>query len=238
VENKRFKRILLKLSGESFGDNSSSGLSPVACQRIAHEIASAVKLDIHLAVVVGGGNILRGSQAQHFSFERIPADQIGMLGTLVNGIALQQNLQQLGLATRLFCSFPCGNMAEPFDWKEASQAFLRREIVIFSGGTGNPYFSTDTAAALRAKEIEAEVIFKATKVDGLYSDDPLKNSKAIRYDQLTYSEVLSKKLRVMDGPAIAFCQEYGIPICIFNVFVEQGFIQALCHNKGSLITGD
>ncbi len=191
-----------------------------------------------MAIVVGGGNIFRGSQASEFGFARTPADHIGMLATTINGLVLQQSLTALNVESRVMSALSDA-VVEKYIWGHAMHCLQKREIPIFVGGTGNPYFTTDTAAALRASEIHAEIVLKATKVDGVYSDDPHKNPKAVKYQALSYTEALTKKLNVMDAAAIALCRDNQIPIYVFNLFEEGALKRAICSNDGgTLVIGD
>jgi uridylate kinase len=235
-----FKRILLKLSGEALMGNQQFGIDYDTCHQIALSVKAVYDQGIkEIGIVVGGGNIFRGSQAEAFGFLRTPADHIGMLATTINGIILQQSLAAVGIKSRVMSALNCDLIVEPYVWGDAMNSLQEGIIVIFVGGTGNPYFTTDTAAALRASEINAEILLKATKVDGIYSDDPKVNKNAVKYPELTFSEVLAKKLNVMDATAIALCRENHIPICIFNLFEEGAILKAVNRqNGGSLITGE
>src|SRR3990167_7680323 len=200
-----FKRILLKLSGETLMGEQGFGVDPVACHRIATEVNELKSLGIQVGVVIGGGNIFRGVKAAQDGMKRTPADHIGMLATLINGIALQQAFEKVQCESRIMSAITLDVMAESYSWKNAQKYLEKGIVIIFVGGTGNPYFSTDSAAALRALEIQAEVLMKATKVDGIYNKDPVKYSNAEKYDHLTYSEILASKLQVMDATAVALC---------------------------------
>ena len=214
------------------------GVDREACQQIAQAIKEVHALGVQMGIVVGGGNIFRGSQAASFGFARTPADHIGMLATTINGLVLQQTLASLGIESRVMSALNTDSIVEPFHWGHALHSLQKGMIVIFVGGTGNPYFTTDSAAALRASEIQAEILLKATKVDGIFSDDPKKNPKAQKFDRLTYSDVLAKKLNVMDATAIALCRESKIPICVFNLFEQGAMLKAVCGQpKGSLVMG-
>jgi uridylate kinase len=233
-----YKRVLLKLSGEALMGGQKFGIEHTACKQIAHSIKDVHALGVQLGIVVGGGNIFRGSQAEAFAFARTPADHIGMLATTINGLVLQQTLASLGIESRVMSALNTDSIVESYHWGQALHSLQQGLIVIFVGGTGNPYFTTDSAAALRASEIQAEILLKATKVDGIFSDDPKKNSQAVKFDTLTYSEVLAKQLNVMDATAIALCRENHIPICVFNLFEEGAMLKAVCgQQKGTLVTG-
>ena len=214
------------------------GVEHRACQQIAHSIKEVFNLGVQLGIVVGGGNIFRGNQAKTFGFDRTPADHIGMLATTINGLVLQQTLASIGIDSRVMSALNTDSIVEPYHWGHALHSLQKGMIVIFVGGTGNPYFTTDSAAALRASEIQAEVLLKATKVDGIFSEDPKINPKAEKFEKLTYSEVLAKKLNVMDATAIALCRENDIPICVFNLFEQGAMLKAVCGQQtGSLVMG-
>lgn len=221
------------MGGQNFG------IDHKACEKIAASVKEVYDLGVQIGIVVGGGNIFRGTQAKEFHFARTPADHIGMLATTINGLVLQQSLAALGVESQVMSALICDSIVETYTWNHAMHALQKGRIVIFVGGTGNPYFTTDTAAALRASEINAEILLKATKVDGIYSEDPKKNPNAIKYPKLTYSEVLAKKLNVMDATAIALCMENHIPIYVFNLFEKGAMLKAISHeNGGSLVTED
>lgn len=235
----KYKRILLKLSGEALMGDQKFGIEYEACERIARAIKEVHAVGVQIGVVVGGGNIFRGNQAHAFGFSRTPADQIGMLATVINGILLHQALSKVGCQVRVMSALSTDSIVEPFNWVQAMLSLSQGTVVIFVGGTGNPYFTTDTAAALRASELNAEILFKGTKVNGIYSEDPKRSAKAIKYPALTYSEVFSKKLNVMDATAIALCRENRIPVYVFNLFEEGAMLKAICGEQtGSLVSGD
>ena len=216
----RWKRILLKLTGETLGGKGNFGLNVSAAQYIAREIKKAHKLGCQIALVVGGGNFIRGEKLSALGIDRTTADYMGMLGTSINGLALQSTLEKEGLETRLMSPLKMIEVAEPFIRRRALHHLERGRIVIFAGGTGNPYFSTDTAAVLRASEIGAEVVFKASNVEGVYESDPRINKKAKLIKTITAHKAVQKKLRVMDLTAITLAMENNMPITIFNVFKE------------------
>ncbi|MGP0566191.1 UMP kinase [Nitrospina sp. 32_T5] len=213
----RFKRILLKLGGESLAEVGGFGIDQKALQGIAEEIAEARKLGVQIAIVIGGGNILRGATASNLGMERVTADYMGMLATVINAMALQSALEQMDVPTRVLTALDIRQVAEPYVRRRAIRHLEKDRIVIFAAGTGNPYFTTDTAASLRAIEIEAEVIFKATKVDGVYSADPMLDTTAVKFEELTYLEVLKKGLKVMDSTSVSLCMDNKLPMVIFNV---------------------
>lgn len=233
-----YKRVLIKLSGEALMGEQKFGIEHQACDHIARAIKEVYDLGVQVGIVVGGGNIFRGSQANDFGFARTPADHIGMLATTINGLILQQSLSALQIPS-IVMSALSDSLVEKYSWSHAMQELEKDQIVIFVGGTGNPYFTTDTAAALRATEIHAEIVLKATKVDGVYSDDPKKNPSAKKYEHVTYLEALSKQLNVMDATAIALCRENKIPIYVFNLFQNGSLLRAVCEGKGgTLVTGE
>lgn len=216
----------------------SFGIEHTACEHIARSIQEVYQLGVEIGIVVGGGNIFRGSQAEQFGFARTPADHIGMLATTINGLMLQQSLAALGIESRVMSAI-YDSFVEKYSWSHAIHCLQKRTIVIFVGGTGNPYFTTDTAAALRSSEVEAEILLKATKVDGIYSDDPKKNPQAKKYERLSYFEALSKKLNIMDATAFALCRENRIPIYVFNLFEPGSLKTAICKQQGgTLVTGE
>jgi len=230
--------VLLKLSGESFCSQDGFGIEGGPLESIAQRIITISKLGAQIAIVVGGGNFLRGetfSKKSHIS--RNTADYMGMLATVLNACALQETLEKLGVPTRVCSAIEVAALCEPFIRRRAIRHLEQGRIVILAGGTGNPFFSTDTCAALRATELDTEVLIKATKVDGVYSDDPKKNPDAVFYDQLTYLDVLARNLRVMDHAAISLCRENNIPVIVLNIFKEGNINKAICGEKvGTLIT--
>ena len=230
-----YKRILLKLSGEALVGEHKFGIDYKACQEIATTICELQKTGAEIGVVLGGGNIFRGSNATQFGFDRTPADHIGILATCINGLALHQVLHSMGLRARVMSSRNFDGIIEPYNWAQAMHYFENGVIVIFVGGTGNPYFTTDTAAALRASEIKADVLIKATKVDGIYDKDPNTCSNAKKFDSLLYEDVLSKDLKVMDAAAVALCRDNGIEIRVLNLFDRTGLINAVCNRIGGTV---
>jgi len=234
----RYERILLKLSGEALLGERAYGVDPVYCASIARQVAEVHVLGIEVAVVVGGGNIFRGLAAAAKGMDRATGDYIGMLATVMNALALQDALEKEGIATRVMSAIAMNEVAEPYIRRRAVRHLEKRRVIILAAGTGNPYFTTDTAAALRAVEIGAEVILKATKVDGVYSADPLKHPDARRYDQLTYSDVLTERLQVLDATAVSLCMENNLPIVVFNLNTKDNIRNAaLGEPVGTLITG-
>lgn len=212
-----YKRVLLKLSGEMLMGNQGFGIDQQACRSVASYLHKIKQLGIQLAVVIGGGNIFRGIDPRASGMPRTPADHMGMLATLLNGIAIQQALISLGSKACTMTALECPKVAESYTWAKALQYLEEDTILIFVGGTGNPYFTTDTAAALRASEIQADILLKATKVDGIYNKDPLKHADAIKYSTISHSQMLAEKLLVMDATAVALCRSNQIPIFVFNM---------------------
>lgn len=213
----QYKRVLLKLSGESLMGNKQFGIDADMVMQYAEEIKAAVDAGVQVAVVIGGGNIFRGIQATANGIDRVQGDYMGMLATVINSMALQSGLEKLGINTRLLTAIEMKEIAEPFIKRRAVRHLEKGRVVIFGAGTGNPYFTTDTAAALRATEIECNVILKGTRVDGIYDADPEKNPSAKRYEKVTFTEVLAKKLNVMDLTAFTLCQENHLPIIVFDM---------------------
>jgi uridylate kinase len=213
----RYKRIMLKLSGESLMGEQDFGISPDMLNHYAKEIRKLVEANIQVAVVIGGGNIFRGLQAEESGIPRVQGDYMGMLATVMNGMALQSALEQHDVYTRLISAIPMPQIAEPYIRRRAVRHLEKGRVVIFSGGTGNPYFTTDSAAALRATEIDAEVILKGTRVDGIYTADPEKDPTAVRYNIISFDRVIKEGLKVMDMTAFALCQENNIPIIVFDI---------------------
>jgi len=233
-----YKRVLLKLSGEALMGSQKFGVDPDACHKIAEAVKELTALGVQVGIVIGGGNIFRGVKGTHQGMERTPADHIGMLATIINGISLQQAFEKINCDSRIMSAIACDVMAECYNWKNALKYLDQGIVLIFVGGTGNPYFTTDSAAALRAFEIKAEILLKATKVDGIYDKDPLKHSDAVKFDQVSYSQVLASNLRVMDGAAIALCRENEIPIRVFNIFSDHSLKKAVCGQLvGTIVEG-
>ena len=231
-----YKRILLKLSGEALAAGQGFGVDNQRVHEIAAELAEVHSLGIEIAIVVGGGNFFRGVAEQAKNMDRVSADHMGMLATVINALALQDALEKQGVFTRVMSAIEMNQVAEPFIRRRAIRHLEKGRIVVFAGGTGNPYFSTDTAASLRAMEIKADAILKATKVNGIYTDDPVLVKDATMFDQISYMEVLRRGLRVMDATAIALCRENNLPIVIFNLN-QRGNIRrvALGERVGSVV---
>jgi uridylate kinase len=213
----RFKRILLKLSGEALMGDGKYGIAPKTLQQIAREVKEVIELGVEVGIVIGGGNIFRGVSASTEGMDRASADYMGMLATVINSLALQDALEKSGVFTRVQSAIDMQQLAEPYIRRRAVRHLEKGRVVIFAAGTGNPYFTTDTAASLRGMEIHADVILKATKVDGIYSADPMKDKTATRYKALTYQEVLAKNLKVMDSTAISLCMDNELPIIVFDL---------------------
>lgn len=233
----KYKRILLKLSGEALAGGKGYGICPDVLQTLSKEIFSLRELGVELAIVVGGGNIHRGVSGATKGMDRTTSDHMGMLATIMNALALQDSLENLSLFTRVLTAIEMKEIAEPYIRRRAVRHLEKGRVIIFAAGTGNPYFTTDTTAALRANEIDAEVILKATKVDGIYDKDPLKYDDAKMFDQLTYIDVLNKGIKVMDSTAITLCMDNGINIIVFNVF-SPGNIERVVRGQkiGTLVT--
>jgi uridylate kinase len=212
-----YQRILLKLSGEALMGDQSYGVDPAVTTRIAHDVADIQAMGVQTAIVIGGGNIFRGLAASAKGMDRSTADYMGMLATVINALALQDALEQHGIPVRVLTAIEMRAVAEPFIRRRAMRHMEKGRVVVFAAGTGNPYFTTDTAAALRAMEVRAEVILKATKVDGIYSADPVKDPSAERYERISYLQVLQQRLQVMDATAISLCMDNKLPIVVFNM---------------------
>jgi uridylate kinase len=227
----KYKRILLKLSGEAFKGKRSYGIASAECIRIAKEIKAIHAKGVEVALVVGGGNIFRGfPKSQDFNMDRSVADYMGMLATVLNGLALQDALEKQGLHTRVLTAIEMHQIAEPYIRRRAIRHLEKKRVIIFVAGTGNPYFTTDTAASLRAIEIKAEILLKGTKVDGVYTRDPLKEKGARRFKKISYIDVLNKKLKIMDSTAISLCMENNLPILVFNIN-ESGNLAKIIESK-------
>ncbi len=226
----KFRRVLLKLSGEALMGRQGYGVDPAVAASIAEQIREVHQMGIELSIVIGGGNIFRGLAASARGMDRVSGDVMGMLATMINAIALQDALEKVGVMTRVMSAIEMREVAEPFIRRRAIRHLEKRRVVIFAAGTGNPYFSTDTAAALRAMEIKAEVILKATRVDGIYDSDPLKNRRAKMFHEISYIDVLKKGLAVMDTTAISLCMDNKMPIIVFNL-LRHGNIKRVAMGK-------
>ena len=235
----RFKRILLKLSGEALTGKESFGIDPSVLQNVALEISSVHKLGVEIAIVIGGGNIFRGLQSAGYGVGRVAADHMGMLATIINALALGEALHRIGAETRIMTAIDMIKIAEPYIRGRAISHLSKDRVVLFGAGTGSPYFTTDTAAALRAMEIDAEVLMKATKVDGVYDADPELEPSAKPIPQLTYSEVLKRNLRVMDLTGVSLAMGQNLPIIVFNLRKKGNIAKVVTGKKvGTLITGE
>jgi uridylate kinase len=232
-----YKRILLKLSGEALMGDQTYGIDPVVATQIARDVAEIQAMGVQTAIVIGGGNIFRGVAASARGMDRATADYMGMLATIINALALQDALEQQNVVTRVVTAIEMRAIAEPFIRRRAIRHLEKGRVVVFGGGTGNPYFSTDTAAALRAMEIKAEVIFKATKVDGIYDADPMIHPEASRFDRISYLQVLEQGLKVMDSTAVSLCMDNRLPIMVFNLRTPGNILRAITGEAvGSLVT--
>ncbi len=235
-----YDRVLLKLGGESLAaENGGFGIDQKALNRIAVEVSEAKDMGVEIAIVIGGGNILRGATASSLGMERVTADYMGMLATVINSLALQNALESNGVPTRVLTALEIRQVAEPYVRRRAIRHLEKGRVVIFAAGTGNPYFTTDTAASLRAIEIEAQVIFKATKVDGVYSADPMKDPTATKFTNLTYIDLLNKGLKVMDSTSVSLCMDNKLPMVIFNVEQRDSIKRVLLGEKiGTTVGSD
>ena len=223
----RFKRVLLKLSGESLMGEQGFGISPDMLNHYSHEIKKVVDAGVQVAIVIGGGNIFRGLQAKDSGIPRAQGDYMGMLATVINGLALQSALENIGVYTRLLSAIEMRQIAEPYIRRRAIRHLQKGRVVLFSAGTGNPYFTTDSAAALRANEINADVILKGTRVDGIYSADPEKDPEAIRFDNISFDEVIKRGLNIMDMTAFTLCKENNRPIIVFDINGKQNLLKII-----------
>ncbi len=231
-----YKRVLLKLSGEALGGEQGYGIDPNTITAIAREVKQVVELGVELSLVIGGGNIFRGLAASSKGMDRASADYMGMLATMINSLAMQDALEKVGVDTRVQSAIAMAEVAEPYIRRRAIRHLEKGRVVIFGAGTGNPYFTTDTAASLRAMEIGADVILKGTKVDGVYSADPNKDPKATKYETLSYLEVLRKGLQVMDATAISLCMDNSLPIIVFDVTTDGNVVRVVNGERiGTLV---
>jgi uridylate kinase len=237
AQSTRYRRVLLKISGEALAGDGDSGISPLVLGQIAGEIRDALKLGCELAIVVGGGNIFRGLKAAEMGMDRATGDYMGMLATVLNSLALQDALEKLHVPTRVLSALEIREVAEPYIRRRAKRHLEKGRVVIFAAGTGNPFFTTDTAASLRAVEVGADVIMKATRVDGVYSADPEKDPTAVRFDTLTHFEVLQRGLRVMDTTAISLCMENRMPILVFDMMTAGNIVRAVSGERIGTVVG-
>lgn len=233
----KFRRILLKLSGEALAGDDRYGISPVVVRKIAGEVGDVFRLGVDVAIVVGGGNIFRGTTGKALGMDRSTGDYMGMLATVINALALQDALEKLEIPSRVMTALQMQAVAEPYVRRRAIRHLEKRRVVILSGGTGNPFFTTDTAASLRAIEIGADILMKATKVDGVYDMDPMKNAGAKKIDTISYLDVIQRQLRVMDLTAISLCMDNVLPISVFDLFAENSIRKIVCGERiGTLIS--
>ncbi len=234
-----YKRVLLKLSGEALAGDQGYGIDPLTITTIANEVKEVVECGVQLALVIGGGNIFRGLAASSKGMDRASADYMGMLATMINSLAMQDALEKIGVDTRVQSAIAMQEVAEPYIRRRAIRHLEKGRVVIFGAGTGNPYFTTDTAASLRAMEIGAEVILKGTKVDGVYSADPKKDPTALKFARLTYIEVLKKGLQVMDATATSLCMDNSLPIIVFDVTTDGNVKKVVCGEEiGTIVKGE
>lgn len=238
TEKTAYKRVMLKISGEALMGDQGFGLHPPTVERIAREVQSVQEMGVEICMVIGGGNIFRGLQGSAQGMERTTADYMGMLATVMNALAMQAALEGLGIHTRVISAITMNEVAEPYIRRRAVRHLEKKRICIFAAGTGNPYFTTDTAATLRASEMACEAIFKGTKVDGVYDKDPAKHDDAKRYDKITYDEVLAQHLGVMDASAIALARENHLPIVVFSLDADGGFKSILDGTGTSTVVSD
>ena len=232
----KYKRILLKLSGETLGGERGTGFDYDTIRALAESVISIHNLGVEVGIVIGGGNIFRGSKSAEGNVGRVAGDHMGMLATVINSICLQEMLEQRGILTRVLSAIELNAIAEPYIKRRADRHLEKKRVVIFAAGTGNPFFTTDTAAVLRASEVGAEIVIKATKIDGVYDKDPKLHSDAVRYDALNYDEVLKNHLKVMDATAIAFCRDNQLPILVLDYQEPDAILRAVCgETVGTLI---
>jgi len=232
----KYKRILLKLSGETLGGEQGSGFDYETIRSLAESVIAVHNLNVEVGIVIGGGNIFRGARSTDGNIGRVAGDHMGMLATVINSICLQEMLEQRGVLTRVLSAIELNAIAEPYIKRRADRHLEKKRVVIFAAGTGNPYFTTDTAAVLRASEVGAEIVIKATKTNGVYDKDPLTHSDAVRYVKLNYDEVLNKNLQVMDATAIAFCRDNKLPIMVLDYRESETILKAVCgESVGTLI---
>ena len=232
----KYKRVLLKLSGETLGGEQGSGFDYDTIRSLAESVIAVHNLNVEVGIVIGGGNIFRGAKSTDGNIGRVAGDHMGMLATVINSICLQEMLEQRGVLTRVLSAIELNAIAEPYIKRRADRHLEKKRVVIFAAGTGNPYFTTDTAAVLRASEVGAEIVIKATKTNGVYDKDPLTHSDAVRYVKLNYDEVLNKNLQVMDATAIAFCRDNKLPIMVLDYRKSETILKAVCgESVGTLI---
>jgi uridylate kinase len=233
----KYKRILLKCSGEALMGQSQFGIDPSVLNKIAHDVAELIQMGVEVGLVIGGGNLFRGKALSDAGMGRVTGDHMGMLATVMNALALRDALERAQVPTRIMSAIPMIGVVDSYHYRKAITHLRERHAVIFSAGTGNPFFTTDTAACLRAIEIEADIVLKATKVDGIYSDDPVKNPSATRYDYLTYRDVLTKGLKVMDSTAICLCEEQKMPLQVFDMATPHALKKIVSGEQVGTIVG-
>ena len=236
AENLKYKRILLKLGGDALGGADGAGIDPLRAEALAQKLEAVLQLGAQIAVVIGGGNLWRGREGMEFGMERATADHMGMLATVMNAIALQDALERRGVATRVQTAIDMNTVAEPYIRRRAIRHLEKGRVVILGAGTGNPYFTTDTAGALRAMEVDADVLIKATKVDGVYDSDPQTSAAARKFDELTYIDALNRRLQIMDSTALSLCMDNSLPIVVLNLSVDGSLTDAVLGRRvGTLI---
>ena len=236
AENLKYKRILLKLGGEALGGADGAGIDPLRAEALAQKLEAVLQLGAQIAVVIGGGNLWRGREGMEFGMERATADHMGMLATVMNAIALQDALERRGVATRVQTAIDMNTVAEPYIRRRAIRHLEKGRVVILGAGTGNPYFTTDTAGALRAMEVDADVLIKATKVDGVYDSDPQTSAAARKFDELTYIDALNRRLQIMDSTALSLCMDNSLPIVVLNLSEDGSLTDAVLGRRvGTLI---
>ncbi|MDA8126090.1 MAG: UMP kinase [Deltaproteobacteria bacterium] len=238
MDQPAYRRVLLKLSGEALLGKITFGIDPQVVGSIAAEIRDVAALGVQIGVVIGGGNIFRGMEASAKGMDRTTADYMGMLATVINSLALQSALEHIDVATRVQTAIEMKEVAEPYIQRRAIRHLEKGRVVIFAAGTGNPYFTTDTAATLRAVEIRADIIIKATKVDGVYDRDPVRYADAVKYEKISYTDVLTKDLKVMDSTAISLCRDNGLPLVVFNLLKAGNIKRVICGEAVGTIVGD
>lgn len=226
-----YKRVLIKISGEILAGEQKSGINTETLRQIAKELKQVTQLGVQVALVIGGGNILRGEEANQNGMDRVSSDHMGMLATCINALALQNLLEQNKVVTRVLSAIEISDMAEPYVYRKALRHLEKGRLLIFSGGTGNPYFSTDTAASLRAMEISADILLKATKVEGVFDKDPFLNKNSKKFKKISYTDILKKDLKVMDGAAVSLCRDHKMPLVIFNLKKTGNLIKVICGEK-------
>ncbi|QBR84277.1 UMP kinase [Legionella israelensis] len=233
----KYKRILLKCSGEALMGQAQFGIDPKILDKIAKDVAELIAMGVEVGLVIGGGNLFRGKVLSEAGLGRVTGDHMGMLATVMNALALRDSLERIDLPARIMSAIPMLGVVDPYHRRKAITHLRNGHVVIFAAGTGNPFFTTDSAACLRAIEVGADIVLKATKVDGIYSEDPVKNPQAVRYDYLTYKEVLSKGLQVMDATAICLCQEHGMPLQVFDMSAPEALKKIVCGERIGTIVG-